>query len=169
MSALISIAQIVGITTAACLSGMIASISYSGIPIIRLAPPEVAVRQWSKAYALGKATAPPLAITSAACFGYLSWQALPPKSIGFGEPMVIYAIAAALIPSIMPFTLSVMDPGVNNRLKLLAKDAERSTKLTDSVKDEVQELLGKWAAMNYVRAVAVGVGAVLGAVASIAM
>ncbi|KAK5682303.1 hypothetical protein LTS10_005429 [Elasticomyces elasticus] len=152
---------------------MIASISYIGIPIIRLAPPEVAVRQWSKAYAIGKATAPPLAITSAACFGYLSYTSLaagsPLQSFGLGAPMVLYAIAGAIVPCIVPYTLLVMDPRANNRLKFLAKEAERSSKSTDSIKDEVQELLGKWARMNYVRAAAVGAGAVLGAVASIAM
>ncbi|KAK3617112.1 hypothetical protein LTR56_025518 [Elasticomyces elasticus] len=172
MSALISTAQTVGITTAACLTGMIASISYIGIPVIRLASPGVAVRQWSKAYALGKAIAPPLAITSAACFGYMSYasrQALPLQSSELGSPMLLYAIAAALIPCIIPYTLSVMDPGANNRLKLLAKEAERSSKSMESIKDEVQELLGIWAGMNYVRAAAVGAGAVLGAIATIAM
>ena len=85
--------------------------------------------------------------------------------------MVLYAVAAVAVPSIMPFTIAVMHPRANLRLIALAGEAEQKGKGTAvSVSEgEVRQLLRTWTVLNYVRAVAVGTGAVLGAVAAISM
>ena len=85
--------------------------------------------------------------------------------------MALYAVAAVAIPSIMPFTIAVMNPRANLRLMVLADQAEQRGKGKEVgvSEGEVRQLLKKWTGLNYVRAVAVGTGAVLGAVAAITM
>ncbi|TKA77770.1 hypothetical protein B0A55_04681 [Friedmanniomyces simplex] len=169
MAAFVSAAQIIGVTS------MIASISFIGIPAIALAPPEIAARQWQKAYNIGKASAPPFAITSAACFAYLAYAfrhaISKPNAMGLKSPMVLYAVAAVAIPCIVPFTILVMNPRANLRLIALAGEAEQAGKgkTVGTSEGEVRQLLRTWTAMNYVRAVVVGAGAVLGAVATMGM
>lgn len=154
-------------------TGMIGSISYITIPSLALSPPELAVRQWNTAFDIGKVTAPPLALTSAACFGYLVYATRHAVSqshaMGIRSPMVLYAVATVAIPSIVPYTIAIMNP-TNVRLIALAREAEVKGKGNEigATEGEVQKLLTKWAGMNYVRAVVVGTGAVLGAVASLA-
>ncbi|KAK0275001.1 hypothetical protein LTR35_011423 [Friedmanniomyces endolithicus] len=175
MAAYMTAAQIAGVTSAACLSGLIASVSFIAIPAIALAPPEVAVRQWKKAYDKGISSAPFFAITSAACFGYLAYATrhvvAKPNAIGLRSPMALYAVAAVAIPSIMPFTIAVMNPRANLRLMALAGEAEQKGKgkAVSVSEGEVRQLLRTWTGLNYVRAVAVGTGAVFGAVAAISM
>lgn len=54
--------------------GLIGSCSYLCIPVISLAPPGLRAQQWVKVYEIGSATAPPIAISAAVCFGFLAAQ-----------------------------------------------------------------------------------------------
>ena len=120
------------------------------------------------AYKLGKAAAPPFAIMSAACFGYLAYVARrsPPAPESWVPRWVLYAVAAVAVPSIVPYTLAVMEPVANLRLLALAEQSAKREVLSAG-EGEVQRLLGIWKGMNYVRAILVGAGAMLGAVATI--
>ncbi|KAK5119503.1 hypothetical protein LTR85_007603 [Meristemomyces frigidus] len=171
MPALVPVAQIVGITSSAFLAGMIASISYIGIPTMALAPTDTIVRQWKTTFNIGKASAPPFAVTCAACFGFLAYsaRALPRSRTLPVSPFALYTAAALAIPAIVPYTLIVMEPAANRKLMHMAKTAEAGPSGTDlgASDADVQELLRKWKGMNLVRAAFVGTGAVLGAVASL--
>lgn len=190
MSALVPIAQTLGITSAAFLAGrsisvqklerhgsvltslgMTACVSYIGIPTIALAPTDLLVRQWKRTYDVGKATAPPFAVTCAACFGFLAYSSrrLPSSGSIPISPFALYTAAAVAIPAIVPYTLLVMEPAVNRKLMRMAKTVEAGSKGTelDCSGAEVADLLRKWKGMNLVRAAAVATGAVLGVVASL--
>lgn len=54
--------------------GMIFSMSYVSIPALRDIPAPMAAKVWRRTYDIGKATAPPFAVASAVCFGYLASQ-----------------------------------------------------------------------------------------------
>lgn len=106
---LIPLAQIVGVTASAFLSGtpthlslpefsppnprtnpfprttgLIASMSYVTIPTLIPLPAVLAGQTWKRMYDINIATAPPLALTCAVCFGFLSWSGplscFPPRS-----------------------------------------------------------------------------------------
>ncbi|KAK6386538.1 hypothetical protein LTR65_008876 [Meristemomyces frigidus] len=148
LSALVPVAQIVGITSSAFLAGMIASISYVGIPTMALAPAEILVRQWKTTFEIGKASAPPFALTCAACFGFLAYSSrtLPGSASLPVSPFALYTAAALAIPAIMPYTLLVMEPAANGKLMHMAKKAEAGGKGTDLAASDadVKELLRKW-------------------------
>ncbi|KAK3116479.1 hypothetical protein LTR53_003143 [Teratosphaeriaceae sp. CCFEE 6253] len=172
MSAYTTAAQIMGVTGAACLSGMIASASLISIRAILLAPQDLAVRQWAAIFERGAAAAPPFAGLSAACFGYLAYvsrtasagSSLP----GSLTPAMLYATAACIIPSIVPFTLMIMHPAANLRLLELAGEGFQS-EVVSAAEGEVQQLFRKWSMLNYVRAAMAGSGAVLGMAATVTM
>jgi hypothetical protein len=178
-SPLIQTAQIAGITTSACLSGLIASFSYGTVPAIASAPPEIRVRQWATAYKIGASTAPFIAIGSATCFAYLAFASrnLPGLAhiqvMGWdvARPSVLYGLAAAIIPSIAPYTILVMAPAVNDRLHELAHRAEEGKKGEElGVSErELGGMMRQWSWMNYNRAILVGIGAVLGTVATVVL
>lgn len=76
----------------------------------------------------------------------------------------LYAVAAALAPAIVPYTLTVMKK-VNDRLHNKAvvygsRDLEKGEVQRDA---EVEELAGRWARLNAGRAVLPALSAVLGA------
>lgn len=88
---IVPVAQLVGLSSASALSGMylqqerrtmtdfpigyIASVSFMSVPSILVAPSaDLAARQWKKLYDMGKASAPPFAVTCAACFSFLAYH-----------------------------------------------------------------------------------------------
>ncbi|EMC95968.1 hypothetical protein BAUCODRAFT_34729 [Baudoinia panamericana UAMH 10762] len=167
-------AQIVGVTSAACLSGYIACFSYAAVPAMAIpsAPANILVRQWAKAYEIGSNSSPPLAFMSAASFAYLSYASTstPLRKLLFGiaSPRLLYGLAAGLVVSIVPYTFVVMHPQVNDRLHEIEARAEMGDELK-AEDGEVKELLRHWVPMNFARAALTGAGAVLGAVAVIAL
>lgn len=154
-------------------SGLITSISFIGIPTIAVAPTEVLVRQWKTTFDIGKANMPPLAVMSAACFGFLAYasRGLPMRGPGPVSPSTLYTVAAIIIPAIVPYTLVRMEPAANQQLNRMAAAAEKGAngKELGGSDEEVKQLLKKWSSMNLVRAGMVGTGAVLGAVASLVL
>ncbi|KAK4574220.1 hypothetical protein LTR86_001981 [Recurvomyces mirabilis] len=176
-SSLVTVVQIAGVTTAAFLSGAIASVSWMTIPSLAVAPDEIAVKQWRRAFGIGKATAPALALPSALCFAYLAYATRNIVSktsvLGIRSPTVLYGVAAMAILCIVPYTLIVMEPGANRRLMALAEEADAVAKGESrelmGKEGEVKVLLRKWTGMNYNRALFTGFGAVVGAVATMMM
>ncbi|KAK4549001.1 hypothetical protein LTR36_008774 [Oleoguttula mirabilis] len=115
-----------------------------------LAPAEILVRQWKTTFEIGKASAPPFALTCAACFGFLAYSSrtLPGSASLPVSPFALYTAAALAIPAIMPYTLLVMEPAANGKLMHMAKKAEAGGKGTDLAASDadVKELLRKWKA-----------------------
>ena len=75
-SQLVPFAQVLGVTGAAMLSGLIVSASYVSVPVIAMAPPDLMAKQWAATYSIGKATAPPIAVTCSICFAFLASQCI---------------------------------------------------------------------------------------------
>jgi hypothetical protein len=146
---------------------MIAAMSYVTVPVIGMAPTEVAVRQWKRTYDLGKGVAPPFALLSAGSFAYLAYA-----TRSFAARSNRYVVAAVLVTSIIPYTIAIMAPGANNRLTDLAAESEAGkrgeVKLSAS-QEEVRELFSKWKNMNYVRAALTGSAALIGGFATLAL
>lgn len=174
--ALVPAAQVFGIVGSSILAGMIACFSYAAIPPISQAPPEIAVLQWRTAYEIGKSTSPPFALTAAGSFAYLAYSNYRLRSLKTSSKatvdtatvrMAMYAAAAVLIPSIVPYTLLRMEPMVNSALMDMANLAETGSAVGKTA-GEVSALFVKWSGMNYVRAALVCTGSLLGAVASLA-
>jgi hypothetical protein len=141
------IAQTLGITTSAILSGYVASVSMALVPRLLESPTPLLLRQWKSAYHSGKTYAPPFAALSSACYFYLYYKS---KHNG-------YLTAGALTIGIVPYTLLVL-MGTNK--KLLAKAEEAKTL---GWKDELVEvglgnetahkLVDNWGILNLGRAV----------------
>ena len=112
---------------------MIAAFSIAGIPMITLAPAPTASRQYQRLFSIGARTAPPLMLASTISYSYLAFASrnFAPdfNFLGIPAKMALYASAAALILSTIPFTTLVMHPGVNDRLRELAGAVEREGKV----------------------------------------
>lgn len=76
--------------------------------------------------------------------------------------------ALVCVPLIIPYTLLVMEPGVNRELIRMGTLAEKGTELhrIKLKEHEIQATLASWKGMNYVRATVVGVGALISGLAT---
>ncbi|KAK4990619.1 hypothetical protein LTR66_006762 [Elasticomyces elasticus] len=176
MPSAVRVAQIVGVTASAWLSGTIAFASFGVIPALRLAPTQVQAQQWEKVFWIGASTAPPLALMSSLAFGYLAnqaskvSQALSGTALAPTTPFYLFTTSAVIIPAIVPYTLFLMK---NTNNKLHAKAAkyrntiagEKNIEAGMPREETVEGLVSKWYWLNMVRAVMVGSGAVMGLVA----
>lgn len=75
------------------------------------------------------------------------------------SPVFLYSLAAALPPSVVGFTFTVMWDGVQ------ALEAKAAGKADAPSEAETKSLVAKWTSQNYVRSAIVGSAAVLSAVA----
>lgn len=82
--------------------------------------------------------------------------------VGVVSSRSLYAAAAALVPSIVPYTIVTM-VGINDKLMAKAQDGGK-TAVSDA---ETRELLRRWARLNYGRMVIVLAGSLLGCVATV--
>lgn len=151
-------------------TGYIWSFSQAAVLTLRAAPVEVSVHQFKVMYNKGKTTSPKFVVVATLCNALLAYQSSGegPLIGGVVSPFALYVAAAICLPSIIPYTLLVMEPGVNRELIRLGTLAENGLEL-DRIKlreHEVHTMLTSWKGMNYVRATAVVVGALLSAVAS---
>lgn len=78
---------------------------------------------------------------------------------------MLYAAAAVIMPTIVPFTLGVMKP--TNDMLMTKAGAGGKASDSSSESANVEALLEKWKKMNYVRAFVVGTGALLAATATV--
>lgn len=87
------------------------------------------------------------------------------------SPFALYAAATLCVPCIVPYTVLYMEPVVNRKLLELGTKAEKGAKAEDLRADEedVRERLMRWKGMNFVRAALVGAGALLAAIATLAL
>ncbi|OCK77577.1 hypothetical protein K432DRAFT_384580 [Lepidopterella palustris CBS 459.81] len=157
--ATVLIAQAVGITASAFLTGQSAAISYATVPSILLAPAPLAARQWKKLFGIGARVAPGLSIVSAVACGYLAYRESPSS-----PAFKLYAAAAVLVSSTIPYTLLLMLP--TNKKLVEKSDSLASTELTDKAaeagiakEETVHALIDKWATFNLGRAILAGIGA----------
>ncbi|KAB8067973.1 DUF1772-domain-containing protein [Aspergillus leporis] len=165
------VAQAIGFTGAAWLSGNIAALSMNCVPGLiasrreDLAPPLLVVKQWRKVFEAGKAQNPPIAALTGAAFLYLAW------SVRVGAPLFqraaysrtgLYVAAATLTFSIVPYTFLTMSTTNNELLKM-----ERlSTDLSSHDTKESAKLLDKWVTLNGIRSLLPLAGGLMGMVAA---
>ncbi|KAF3399898.1 Noranthrone monooxygenase [Penicillium rolfsii] len=162
------LAQAVGISGAAWLSGNIAALSMNATPSLLRSrrednvPPATLVKQWRNMYENGKTQNPPVAAAVAASFFYLAW------SVRSGAPLFrqtaysrsgLFSAAAVLTIGIVPYTFLTMS-STNNAL---LEKASSAPEISDT---ETSTLIEKWTQLNMVRGYLPLIGAVVGLVAS---
>lgn len=116
-------------------------------------------------YEAGKTQNPPVAAITASSFAYVAWSARQSPSIfasarygGAG----IYAVAAVLTLSIVPYTIATMS-GTNDKLLGLA-----GSKADLSIsRAEVENLLSQWTQLNWVRSLLPLAGSFVGIAAAL--
>lgn len=145
--------------------------SYGFVPSMSQAPNTLLVREWKTTYRRGVAAAPALAIASTLSFAWLSY------SLSFTlnhHKAEIYALAALATGSIVPFTIIFMT-SVNGKLYRKVQDSkhlsrtEEMNESKDKKGEKSQELLDRWAIMNFTRGLLPLTGASLGIYASFYM
>ncbi|KAJ5099073.1 hypothetical protein N7532_006074 [Penicillium argentinense] len=162
------VAQAVGISGAAWLSGNIAAISLIGTPAIIQSQKEENVsrgllaRQWKSMYDNGKSQNPPIALCVSSAFLYLAW------SVRAGSPLYkktsisragLFSAAAAFTLCIVPYTFVAMS-STNNKL---LENSESSSEFSDK---ETLGLVQRWTTLNQVRGFLPLVGGFCGIAAS---
>lgn len=141
------------------------------------APTTETAKLWQHVYNIGKSTAPPMAIIAGGIFGYLAYQgkfrprepeseyillistSFPTTSAPNRDLARLYGVAAAIIPSIAPFTIFAMK-ATNDSLHAAADNGTTET-------HQIHALLDHWWKLNAVRALLVGTGTILGVLASV--
>ncbi|OWO98044.1 hypothetical protein B2J93_8269 [Marssonina coronariae] len=161
------IAQIVGLSGAAWLSGNIASLSLITVPTLlnsqtpsgRQLSPRTLARQWRQTYEIGKSQNRPASALIGASFAFLAYR----SRAGPRHVMGLYGLAALLTMGIAPFTLLAM-AGTNGRL-IRKSEEEGDAKESAEEGEEMKASLESWGRLNAVRSLLPLVG---GAVAVIA-
>ncbi|KAF3406331.1 Noranthrone monooxygenase [Talaromyces pinophilus] len=165
------IAQAVGFTGAAWLSGNIAALSANAVPVIVTSAqennlsPKVTCKLWRNMYEAGKTQNPPIAIATASAFAYVAWSVRRNPTLfvsaaygGFG----MYTAAAVLTLSIVPYTLAAM----RNTNDALLKLADSKEDLLAS-RAEVEALLDRWTTLNWIRSLLPLAGGLAGIAAAL--
>ncbi|KIN09011.1 hypothetical protein OIDMADRAFT_141184 [Oidiodendron maius Zn] len=171
------IAQAVGITGAAWLSGNIASLSLISVPALIQSgskdsvPSPVLAQQWKYNFEKGKSQNPPIAAASASAFSYLAWSVRSGsrlRSIVPKNSIQLYTTAAILTLGIVPYTLLAMQ---STNSKLIAKsEAWKGVAISGTSEDaEFIELVEKWTFLNGVRSSLPLAGAIAGFIAVLAV
>ncbi|PYI35345.1 DUF1772-domain-containing protein [Aspergillus indologenus CBS 114.80] len=165
------LAQAIGFSGAAWLSGNIAALSLIAVPAVvetqkdTTLPSSVVVKLWWGFYEKGKTQNPPIAAATASAFLYLAW------SVRAGGPLFrsaaynragLYTAAAVLTLGIVPYTILTMRP-TNNALIALAQSLKD---LTAADETRSRDLLAKWTLLNGIRGLLPLAGAMLGMVAA---
>ncbi|KZO99319.1 DUF1772-domain-containing protein [Calocera viscosa TUFC12733] len=159
------LATVLAVSGSAYLAGFTSSLSVLAVPVLPLAPPSLATKQWAGIYTRGAALGPPMGLSSLFLFAYLalahSASKADPKGLAF-------ALAGLCAGANMPWTLLTMLP-TNSALQAIANEPAATTAEIekDAVRrerraQEVKRLLGKWSRLNAVRSVGPTLGALLG-------
>ncbi|KAL9125952.1 MAG: hypothetical protein Q9217_004912 [Psora testacea] len=182
----IRIAQTIGITSAAFVSGEYRSpayltsaderrtgatlcISYLYVPSLLLSPNPLVVRQWNKSFDVGKVVHPGIAMISIIAYGYLAYQM---KGTLDQHKAELYGICALSSIMIWPWTMVGMMP---TNKKLFRKNDEAAavsgnediTEVGLPKGESAKELIDRWSTLNLVRGFMPLVGAVLGVWATV--
>ncbi|RDH39661.1 hypothetical protein BDQ94DRAFT_133468 [Aspergillus welwitschiae] len=154
------IAQAIGLSGTAWLSGNIFSLSLMTVPALLQShkehkiPLSTITKQWALVYETGKNRAPPIALFTAATLLYLSWATRSESTLAAIAPRgatTTYAISAALTIAIVPWTILAMK-GTNDALMEKAKMGVQEEK-NPQEGERVLGLLNRWALLNGARAV----------------
>lgn len=173
-------ATLIGVAGSAAFSTVCLSISYLNVPSLLLPGPKVSdktipktpsghlARQWQLIYDIGKFTGSLVSLVSASSLIYAMTQI--PTELKLQRQL--YITAAALIVSIMPFTLLVLAPTNTKLLETAAVEAKgleseetHPGNVAAGKGHSTAELIRKWAGLNAVRALPpmLGIGCVLAA------
>lgn len=164
----IRLAQATAILLSSSLAGVSLALSSFLIPRLLDLPTPLMLVQWRATFHQGSKTMPPAAAATAALYFYLA------AAHRRGPKGVWYLAAGVLSFGIVPYTVAFM-MGTNRMLEARAERAERAGVLEEVVEEVVEEaegvgskfLVDRWGVLNLGRAVMVGVGAVVGAWATI--
>lgn len=113
-------------------------------------PLTVIAKQWREIYETGKRQNPPVALFTAAAFIYLAVSSRSPSPLFRTAPFSragLYASAAILTLSIVPFTLIAMK-NTNNALVRVSQFNGEGSAMPDA---KVEVLLRDWVALNRAR------------------
>lgn len=161
----IRLAQASALLLSSSLAGVSLALSSFLIPRLLELPVPLMLVQWRATFHQGSKTMPPAAAATAALYFYLA------AAHRRGPKGVWYLVAGVLNFGIVPYTVAFM-MGTN---RMLEARAERAGVLEEVVEEVVEEaegvgskfLVDRWGVLNLGRAVMVGVGAVVGAWATI--
>ncbi|KAJ5644218.1 uncharacterized protein N7484_006725 [Penicillium longicatenatum] len=167
------VAQAVGFTGAAWLSGNIAALSMNAAPAVLRArvednlPVKNTVKLWRNLYESGKAQNPPVAALTASAFFYLAWSNRSSstliRQVARNSP-ALYGTAAILTLSIVPFTFVAMSSTNNALLAKTELDSEPSAQTSA----EIDDLVKKWISLNGIRSLLPLAAGVFGIFAALA-
>ena len=134
-----------------------------------LGPSHIAIRQWKLSFDRGIVINPAIALLSSATYGFLSYRLYGTLNHQKAE---LYALSAAFILSIWPWTLLLMSSTNGKLFKKYeeAKEPNAHEKLAEvgvAEGETTKELIKKWGALNIGRGVLPFLGAVLGTWASL--
>ncbi|EME41959.1 hypothetical protein DOTSEDRAFT_25620 [Dothistroma septosporum NZE10] len=150
---LVPFAQVLGLSGASALSAYIASFSLLGVPVVSMAPTDLATKQWSKLFHSGMKVVPPSAAALSACFAFLAYGA---RDV---QKKYLYGAAAVLPLGIPAYTRAIMWSGIQ------ALEAAAHASAYAPSENEIKVLLAKWSTQNMYRALLAGAAAGLSAVA----
>jgi len=161
-------ATLVGVAGSAAFTSICWGISYLAVPSLLVSAPKASdktqpktssghlARQWQLIYDIGKFTGPPVSIVSAGSLVYAMTR-IPTE---LKVQRQLYFTAAALIVSIMPFTLIALAPTNTKLLQIAATEAKglgrEPTRPGNIAAEEGQgtaELIRKWTGLNAIRGV----------------
>lgn len=160
----IRLAQASALLLSSSLAGVSLALSSFLIPRLLELPVPLMLVQWRATFHQGSKTMPPAAAATAALYFYLA------AAHRRGPKGVWYLVAGVLNFGIVPYTVAFM-MGTNRMLEARAERAERAGVLEEVVEEAEgvgsKFLVDRWGVLNLGRAVMVGVGAVVGAWATI--
>ncbi|EGC46183.1 conserved hypothetical protein [Histoplasma capsulatum var. duboisii H88] len=153
------VAQVVGLSGAAWLSGNIAAYSVNVAPSLLTSAQEsnlsasTLAKLWRNVYHLGATQNPPIALCTAAAFFYLAWSdrsgTISLREAG-QNTSTLYCAAGALTLSIVPFTILAMTK-TNKELLEKASLVETEPIAKVGARAETERFLRQWIGLNGMR------------------
>ncbi|POR35796.1 Uncharacterized protein TPAR_04006 [Tolypocladium paradoxum] len=137
------------------ITGAITTISFISLPAIK-AVPEASGQVWTEMYARGASSMPKIGAAVAVSYLYAAYD-----THSRGGRWEGFAVAAACVASMVPFTLIVMK-GTNDKLHKAAKDGVKGTD------PHMASAMNTWGVLNFTRGLLPFAGAILGARALLA-
>ncbi|PGG98271.1 hypothetical protein GX51_06919 [Blastomyces parvus] len=169
------VAQVVGLSGAAWLSGNIAAYSLNVAPSLiasaqesNLSPSTLA-KLWRNVYNLGSKQNPPIALTTAAAFFYLAWSVRAGTALfrhTAQNTASLYCAAGVLTLTIVPWTLVAMTK-TNGMLLEKAKAVESEPTVKVGAREETERLVRRWIGLNGVRSLFPLAGVLVGLFAAL--
>ncbi|KAI4721819.1 hypothetical protein E4T48_01909 [Aureobasidium sp. EXF-10727] len=169
-----TLAKIVGLTSAAWLSGNISALSLISLPAIANIKQDStlsnahAVRLWEQTFRRGASQNPPIALGGAISLGFLAWSLRNLRTttaVGVRHSP-LFVLAAVSTIAIVPFTLVFMKNTNNKLLEYAARAKKDELSVTET--EDVDALLRRWTLLNSVRGLLPLAGAVAACIAVVA-